>query len=73
MDYKGATNLEIHTLLHPSAAFKHPRDVADPDLSLSERRAIPASWASDAAVGASPAPRAIGNVTVSNDEIVVTL
>jgi hypothetical protein len=41
--------LDLTSLLHPAAAFDHPRDVAnDPDLSLNEKRAILASWASDA-------------------------
>lgn len=40
--------LDLDSLLHPAAAFDHPKDVAnDPDLSLNEKRAILASWASD--------------------------
>jgi hypothetical protein len=36
-------------LLHPAQAFEHPsRVVNDPDLTLNEKRAILASWASDA-------------------------
>ena len=36
-------------LLHPAQAFEHPsRVVYDPDLTLNEKRAILASWASDA-------------------------
>ena len=36
-------------LLHPAQAFSHPSDVVnDPDLTLNEKRAILASWASDA-------------------------
>ncbi len=36
-------------LLHPARAFAHPSDVDDdPDLTLNEKRAILASWASDA-------------------------
>ena len=40
-------------LVRPSQVFEHPKDVlSDPDLSLNEKRAILASWASDAcAVG----------------------
>jgi hypothetical protein len=35
--------------LHPAHAFEHPSHVAnDPDLTLNEKRAILASWASDA-------------------------
>lgn len=50
---------ELETLLHPAGAFAHPLDlVADPDLTLNEKRAILASWASDAcAVEAAPALR----------------
>jgi hypothetical protein len=52
-------SLELDALLHPARAFAHPRDVvADPDLTLNEKRAILASWASDAcAVEAAPAWR----------------
>ena len=48
-DYEG--------LVHPSQVFDHPLDVTkDPDLSLNEKRAILAAWASDAcAVEAAPA------------------
>jgi hypothetical protein len=36
-------------LLHPAQAFEHPSLVVyDPDLTLNEKRAILASWASDA-------------------------
>jgi hypothetical protein len=46
--------IDINYLLHPGTAFDHPRDVvAHPKLSLSEKRAILASWASDAAAIAS--------------------
>ena len=41
--------LDLEDLLHPSRAYAHPRDVLrDPDLTLYEKRAILASWASDA-------------------------
>ena len=52
-------DLELDDLLHPARAFAHPCDVVnDPDLSLNEKRAILASWASDAcAVEAAPALR----------------
>ena len=51
--------LNLDTLLHPSQLFEHPSDVLDdPDLSLNEKRAILASWASDAcAVESTPALR----------------
>ena len=50
---------ELEALLHPARAFAHPQDVVgDPDLTLNEKRAILASWASDAcAVEAAPALR----------------
>jgi hypothetical protein len=36
-------------LLHPARAFEHPSHVVDdPNLTLNEKRAILASWASDA-------------------------
>jgi hypothetical protein len=45
---------DINPLLHPGTIFNHPRDVlSDPSLSLSEKRAILASWASDASAIAS--------------------
>jgi hypothetical protein len=49
-------NLDLDTLMYPSELFEHPSDVVnDPDLSLNEKRAILASWASDAcAVEAAP-------------------
>jgi hypothetical protein len=51
---------DFNAFLHPGTVFGHPRDVvADPTLSLSEKRAILASWASDAsAVASCPAFRA---------------
>jgi hypothetical protein len=47
---------ELDTLLHPSRVYDHPCDVVnDPDLSLNEKRAVLASWASDAcAIEAAP-------------------
>jgi hypothetical protein len=53
-DRLGAVRREIETgefdvLLHPARAFAHPKDVVDDsDLTLNEKRAILASWASDA-------------------------
>jgi hypothetical protein len=48
--------LDLDELLHPAQAFLHPSEVVrDPDLTLNEKRAILASWASDAcAVEAAP-------------------
>ena len=50
---------DLNDLLHPAQAFSHPSEVvADPDLTLHEKRAILASWASDAcAVESAPALR----------------
>jgi hypothetical protein len=50
---------DLDSLLHPAQAFGHPRNViGDPDLTLNEKRAILASWASDAcAVEAAPTLR----------------
>jgi hypothetical protein len=50
-------------LLHPARAFAHPSDVVeDPDLTLNEKRAILASWASDAcAAEANPLVRQTGD------------
>lgn len=40
---------DLDRLLKPSSAYQHPTDVVDdPDLSLAEKKAILASWASDA-------------------------
>jgi hypothetical protein len=54
-----STGFDFHQLLHPANAFSHPMDVVDDrDLTLTEKRAILASWASDAcAVEAAPALR----------------
>lgn len=41
---------DLNAILHPGSVYEHPRDVlADDDLTLSEKRSILASWASDAA------------------------
>lgn len=53
------SEFDLEVLLHPGRRFAHPMDVVrDPDLSLGEKRAILASWASDAcAIEAAPALR----------------
>ena len=50
---------DLDALLHPAQAFEHPSDVVnDPDLTLDEKRAILATWASDAcAIEAVPSCR----------------
>jgi hypothetical protein len=68
---------DLDALLHPAQAFDHPSDVVnDCDLTLNEKRAILASWASDAcAVEAAPALRAPPGTRqpVSIDEILEAL
>ena len=70
---------DINALLHPDAGaiFEHPRDVlAHPSLSVSEKRAILASWASDAsAIASCPALRAPSGLRapVTIDEILEAL
>jgi len=51
---------DFQALLHPGTVFEHPKDVVShPDLTLAEKRAILASWASDAsAIASCPALRA---------------
>ena len=72
-----SSNLDLDALLHPARAFAHPRDVvAEADLTLNEKRAILASWASDAcAVEAAPALRCApgSERPVSVDEILEAL
>ena len=42
-------DFELDRLLHPAGAFRTPMEVvADPDMTVQEKRAILASWASDA-------------------------
>src|ERR1700730_17476846 len=51
--------IDLNAILHPGSVYDHPRDVvADQTISLGEKRAILASWASDAAaVASNPALR----------------
>jgi hypothetical protein len=53
---RGAGTFDLDALLHPAKAFAHPTEVVrDPDMTLNEKRAVLASWASDAcAVEAEP-------------------
>ena len=68
---------DLNALLHPGTVFNHPKDVlADPWLSVSEKRAILASWASDAsAIASCPALRAPEGLRapVTIDEILEAL
>ena len=73
-DYEDACDLDA--LLHPAQAFEHPSDVVnDLDLTLNEKRAILASWASDAcAVESAPALRKPpGNEPIRFDDIMDAL
>ncbi|MFY9952431.1 hypothetical protein [Bradyrhizobium sp.] len=51
---------DFQALLHRGTVFEHPKDVVmHTSLTLAEKRAILASWASDAsAIASCPAPRA---------------
>ena len=68
---------DLNAILHPGTVFDHPRDVlADTTLSRAEKRAILASWASDAAaVTSCPSLRAIPGTknVVSIDDILEAL
>jgi hypothetical protein len=66
----------VDDLLRPADAFVNPQEVVcDPDLSINEKRAILASWASDAcAVEAIPGLRKLlTGRTVTFDEIMDAL
>jgi hypothetical protein len=69
--------VNLNALLHPGTAFEHPRDVVlHPTLSISEKRAILASWASDAsAIASCPSLRAPAELKapVTIDEILEAL
>jgi hypothetical protein len=69
--------IDLNAILHPGSVYAHPRDVvADPTLSASEKRAILASWASDAAaVASNPALRELPGTLrpVSIDEVLEAL
>lgn len=73
----GDNVFDISALLHPGTIFDHPREVMNhPSLSISEKRAILASWASDAsAIASCPALRASAGLKapVSIDEILEAL
>src|SRR3981189_1327260 len=68
---------DLNAILHPGSVFDHPRDVlADNTLSRAEKKAILASWASDAAaVTSCPSLRAVPGAkrAVSIDEILEAL
>jgi hypothetical protein len=67
--------VDLNAVLHPGAVFEHPV-ISHPSLSLSEKRAILASWASDAsAIASCPALRAPEGLKapVTIDEILEAL
>src|ERR1700751_2656240 len=75
-----ATNdniFDLNALLRPGTTFGHPRDVVSPPgLSVAEKRAILASWASDAsAIASCPSLRAPDGLKapVTIDEILDAL
>jgi hypothetical protein len=79
MAMNDATNrkeFDFTNFLHPAGAFRTPKEVvADADLTLHEKRAILASWASDAcAIEASPElRRPVSGRIVRFDEIMDAL
>jgi hypothetical protein len=68
-----ADDRHMNQLLHPNCCFARPRDVlVDERLSVDERRAVLASWASDAcAVESNPTLRRLifADAPVTFDEI----
>jgi hypothetical protein len=75
-DTANRKDFDFTNFLHPAGAFRTPKAVvADPDLTLHEKRAILASWASDAcAVEASPElRRPLSGRVVRFDEIMDAL
>ena len=76
MNDRQCAHFDLDDLLHPAQAFGHPSEVVnDPDLTLNEKRAILASWASDAcAVEAAPdLRRSPGGPAVRFDDIMDAL
>jgi hypothetical protein len=69
--------VDLNAILHPGSVYDHPRDVVkDSSISTSEKRAILASWASDAAaVASNPALRELpgSHRMVTIDEVLDAL
>ena len=69
--------IDLDAILHPGTRFGHPHDVLNhPTLSIAEKRAILASWASDAAaISSCPALRSPAGLKapVSIDDILEAL
>jgi hypothetical protein len=70
-------NVDLDDFLHPARPFRRPKEVVgDIDLTLSEKRAILGSWASDGcAIEAAPALRSVPGAgrPVTIDEILEAL
>ena len=68
-------DFDLNDLLHPAQAFESPSEVvSDPDLTLNEKRAILAAWASDAcALEAMPEIRSQAGRTAKYYEIMEAL
>jgi hypothetical protein len=65
--------IDLNAILHPASVYHHPRDVVgDPTISIAEKRAILASWAS---VASNPALRELpgSHRLVTIDEIMEAL
>jgi hypothetical protein len=76
MTHAPIKTFDIDQFLHPARAFQNPGQVvSDPDMTIAEKRAVLASWASDAcAVEAAPELRQPPNgPTVTYDEIMDAL
>jgi hypothetical protein len=69
--------VDLNAILHPASVYDHPSEVvSDTSLSLGEKRAILASWASDAAaVASNPALRELpgSHRKVSIDDVLEAL
>ena len=69
--------VDLNAMFHPGSVYDHPRDVvADKTISIGEKRAILASWASDAAsVASNPALRELpgSHRRVTIDEVLEAL
>jgi len=76
MQTENRKDFNLDRLLHPAGAFRTPMEVInDPDMTVQEKRAILASWASDAcAVEAAPDLRQpTGSPPVRLDDIMDAL
>ena len=76
MHSENRKGFDLDRLLHPAGAFRTPMEVVnDPDMTTQEKRAILASWASDAcAVEAAPDLRQpTGSSPVRFDDIMDAL